>query len=161
MADPRFDGLSIPDPGLAGDDGAADPGVLEAMDRYRAGKLSEHELIQRLRGSRLLVPVVAVLDSVFPDEDSVDEEHGERDRPGHGLEKDSHMAAVSMVNPDGRRGLLAFTGVESLTHWDAAARPVPVTFEAALEAARSDGADALVLDATTRLVALPTNQLSR
>ena len=149
MADPRFEGLSIPDPGFPGDVGVADPGVLDAMDHYRAGEMSLPELIERLQGTRLLVPVVAVLDSLSTDDEA--EGHGH----GHVVEKDSHMAAVSMINPDGRRGLLAFTGVESLNHWDAAARPVPVTFEAALEAARSDGADALVLDATTRLVAIP------
>ena len=149
MADPRFEGLSIPDPGFPGDVGVADPGVLDAMDHYRAGEMSLPELIERLQGTRLLVPVVAVLDSLSTDDEA--EGHGH----GHVVEKDSHMAAVSMINPDGRRGLLAFTGVESLNHWDAAARPVPVTFEAALEAARSDGADALVLDATSRLVAIP------
>ena len=149
MADPRFEGLSIPDPGFPGDVGVADPGVLDAMDHYRAGEMSLLALIERLQGTRLLVPVVAVLDSLSTDDEA--EGHGH----GHVVEKDSHMAAVSMINPDGRRGLLAFTGVESLNHWDAAARPVPVTFEAALEAARSDGADALVLDATTRLVAIP------
>jgi len=149
VADPRFEGLSIPDPGFPGDVGVADPGVLDAMDHYRAGEMSLPELIERLQGTRLLVPVVAVLDSLSTDDEA--EGHGH----GHVVEKDSHMAAVSMINPDGRRGLLAFTGVESLNHWDAAARPVPVTFEAALEAARSDGADALVLDATTRLVAIP------
>jgi len=148
VADGRFEGHAIPDPAFAGDPGDADPAVVAAIDSYRAGEIDRAELIDRLRGTRVLVPVVAVLD------EAVEGDGGIR------VEKDSHMAAVSMVNADGRQGLLAFTGLEALHHWDPGARPVPVTFDAALDAARDDGADALVLDATTRLVALPVDSAS-
>ena len=44
-----------------GDDGAADPAVLAALAAYAAGQGSEHAALNALAGSRLLVPVVAVL----------------------------------------------------------------------------------------------------
>ncbi len=142
---------SIPDPGFGDDPGVADPKVRQAMDAYRAGVLEHSDLVTVLRGTRVLVAVVAVLDEATPD-DQVGSD-------GLPAEKDSHMAAVSMINPDGRRGLLAFTGVDSLGHWDDAARPVPISFESALAAARDEGADALILDVTTRLVAIPVDAL--
>ncbi len=145
---------SIPDSGFGDDAGAADPNVRRAMDAYRAGVLAHDELVAALRGTRVLVAVLAVLDEASPDD------HDSPVGPdGVPAEKDSHMAAVSMINPDGRRGLLAFTGVDSLAHWDDAARPVPISFESALAAARDEGAAALVLDVTTRLVAIPIDAL--
>ena len=56
------------------------------------------------------------------------------------------MAVVSMVNAAGERGLLAFTGLDSLAAWDPAARPVPVAGPQAAQAALEDGATALVID---------------
>lgn len=154
---------SIPDPGFGDDRGVADPNVRRAMDSYRAGNLAMSELIALLRGSRVLVPVVAVLDELESDElgsDELESDELESQVPVRlAREKDSHMAAVSMINPDGRRGLLAFTGVDSLSHWDATARPVPIIFEAALNAAQAEGADALVLDVTTGLIAIPVDAL--
>ena len=36
------------------------------------------------------------------------------------------MAAVRLVAPDGRQGLPVFTGLDVLTSWDDAARPLPL-----------------------------------
>jgi hypothetical protein len=63
-----------------------------------------------------------------------------------GADKGSHMAVVSMISAAGHKGLLAFTGLDSMARWDPAARPVPVTGEAAAQAALDDGAQALVID---------------
>ncbi|MEY4136548.1 MAG: hypothetical protein RL205_676, partial [Actinomycetota bacterium] len=46
----------------------------------------------------------------------------------------------------GEKGLLAFTGLDSLSAWNPDARPVPVPALAAVEAALADGASALVID---------------
>ena len=94
----------------------ADPGLVEALLRD---------------GVRLLVPIVAVLDEA--DEES-------------GADKSSHMASVSLVQPDGRRGLLAFTGIETLAIWDPDARPVPVTSHQVAAAALEEGADGVLVD---------------
>ena len=80
--------------------------------------------------SRLLVAIVA-------DADEVDES---------GADKSSHMSAVSMVNSKGERGLLAFTGMDSMALWDSGARPVPITGPDAARAALDDRCAALVID---------------
>jgi hypothetical protein len=56
------------------------------------------------------------------------------------------MATVTTTGRDGRRGLLAFTCVESMHRWDPKARPVPVPTSLAVQAALADGADAVVVD---------------
>lgn len=107
------------------DDGAPDPELRSILASGDGDAIA-----RALRGSRLLVAVVAQLDS----------------RDDHGGEKDSHMALVSMVNGRGERGLLAFTGTDSLRAWDPHARPVPAPAAAVAEAALRDGAVALVVD---------------
>lgn len=108
---------------FSGDDGGADP-------RWEAAYADPEHVEALLRsGVRLLVPIVAVLD----------EADGQAD-------KSSHMASVSLVQSDGRRGLLAFTGVDSLARWDPAARPVPVTSHQVAAAALDEGADGVLVD---------------
>ncbi|HET8969616.1 MAG TPA: SseB family protein, partial [Candidatus Nanopelagicales bacterium] len=87
-----------------------------------------------LAPARLLVPVVAVLDSV--------EDAG----AAVGAEKDSHLATVTLQNSDGRSGLLAFTGTDALRAWRADARPVPAAAARVAAAALQEGADAVLLD---------------
>jgi hypothetical protein len=117
-------GRSLAAPAFPNDDGTADPGLRGLI------AASDPSLIEVLSGQRLLVAVKAVADEV-------DET---------GADKSSHMAIVSMVNASGEKGLLAFTGLDSMALWDPAARPVPVTALAAAQAALDDGATALVID---------------
>jgi hypothetical protein len=56
------------------------------------------------------------------------------------------MSVVLLRAPDGRRAMLAFTGLDSLRSWNAAARPVPVTLDLAAKSAQADGATALLID---------------
>lgn len=131
----RFGGLTVPDPEFADDDGSPDPAVAEALAGWAAGTAYDADVVAALAGSRLMVPLVAVLDSV------------DDDGPGPGPgEKDSHMASVSMVAPDGRRGLLAFTSVAAMAAWDPAARGIPSRAEKVAAAALEEGADAVLLD---------------
>ncbi len=110
---------------FAGDDGRADA-------RWEAAYADARLVEALLRdGVRLLVPIVAVLDEA--DEES-------------GADKSSHMASVSLVQPDGRRGLLAFTGVQTLAMWDPDARPVPVSSHQVAAAALEEGADGVLVD---------------
>lgn len=119
-------GRSIETPdAFAGDDGRADPRWGSAY----ADPVSVEALLRS--GVRLLVPIVSVLDEVDAQT---------------GADKSSHMASVSLVQPDGRRGLLAFTGTESLARWDPAARPVPVTSHQVAAAALEEGADGVLVD---------------
>jgi SseB protein N-terminal domain len=125
---------SLPDPGFAGDDGSTAPEVAAALTSYAEDPARHSAALAVLQHARLLVPVVAVLGEV---------EHDER---GLARDKTSDMATVLMTGRDGRQALLAFTGRESMARWDPQARPVPVTAARAAEAARHDGADAIVVD---------------
>ena len=113
--------------------GAADPAVTAALAAYDRGTGRSADVVAALAAGRLLVPVVTVPD----------------DAGGSGgirTDKASHMATVTTTGRDGRRGLLAFTGVESMQRWDPQARPVPVPTRVAAEAALAEGADAVVVD---------------
>ena len=122
----RFGGLDLPEPEFADDDGSADPHLAEVLAAYERGEVWDREVVDALRGLRLMAPLVSVLD----------EGDGEP-LPG---EKDSHMASVSMVAEDGRRGLLAFTSVTAMAQWDPAARGIPSHAAKVAAAAREEGA---------------------
>ena len=125
----------IPDPGFAGDDGSAPAAVVEALRRYDARPDDLHAAtLTVLQGTRLLVPVVAVLDEA------------ELDAAGLVHDKTSDMATVLMRGRDGRTALLAFTSTGTLRRWNADARPVPVPVARAAEAAVQDGAAAMLVD---------------
>lgn len=106
------------------DDGSADPRLREAL----AGDDADAAFDLLLAGARLLVPIVAVAAG------------------DGGGEKSSHMASVSLVQADGRRGLLAFTSLETLRAWDPGARPVPARAPDVARAALDEGADGVLVD---------------
>ncbi|WUH96385.1 SseB family protein [Spirillospora sp. NBC_00431] len=128
-------GLTIPEPQFPEDDGGADPRLCEALAGYAAGRVGAHVVLRRLRGTRLLVPIVAVLTE-------------EEETPPGGLrrEKSSDMALPTLIGDDGRRGVLGFTCVETMKAWRADARPVAVGAADACRATLDEGADALVVD---------------
>ena len=142
----RFHGAQVHDTGYSDDDGAADPTLAAALMRVAAardragpaiaGRGSTwdpdviSDVVEALRGGRLLVALVAVLDSTDP----------------LGSEKDSHLAAAMWSRPDGRVGLLAFSSVDAMRRWRSDARPLPTAAATVAQAALQDGADALVLD---------------
>ena len=83
--------------------------------------------------ARLLVPIVTEPVSV--------DETGE-----HLVEKQTDMAAVTLVAPDGTRALPVFSSMSAITAWDPHARPVPVTAARAAQAAVSERCDVMVVD---------------
>ena len=126
---------SLPDPGFAGDDGAAAPALVEALRAYDRDPERLHDAtLAVIQQQRLLVPVVAMLGEV---------EHGDG---GLAREKSSDMAAVLMRGRDGRTALLTFTSTDTLHRWNPQARPVPVLAATAAEAAVADHASALLVD---------------
>ena len=133
----RFEGKTVPDPGFAGDEGAADPALVDALAAYAGAPddpATYAAALTALSSSRLLVPVVAVLGQ------------SEVDEAGLTHDKSSDMAAVLLTGRDGRQALLAFTSVHALSRWRSDARPVPVTARDAARSALADGADALMVD---------------
>ncbi len=123
--------------GFAGDDGGADPGLEAALARPRQDPADpgrdDADLVEAVRGARLLVPVLAHAGDVA--------EEG-----GLAVEKRTDMAAVTLLAPDGTRALPVFTSTAALATWDPAARPVPVTAARAAQAGLSEGCAVLVVD---------------
>lgn len=116
-------------PTAAGDTGDADPAVRAVLAAYAAGDATEHAMLSAVAASRLLVPVVAVLAEANAD----------------GSEKETEMALPTLVGNDGRKAVIAFTSIETLSSWRQDARPVPVPAPRLWAAARSQ-ADAVVID---------------
>jgi len=132
--DRRFAGVEVPDPEFADDDGTVGAPLAQVLAAYDEGRASVRDVAVVLATSRLMTPLLAVLDEA-------------EDAPG-GLrqEKSSHMASVSLLSPDGRRGLLAFGSVQSMAAWDPAARGIPALGPRVAAAALEEGADAVLLD---------------
>jgi hypothetical protein len=126
-------GRKIPQPEFPDDDGTAAAALEAALSAYAEGRGDEHAVLAALSGSRLLVPVVAVL----TEDETVD---------GLRREKESEMALPTLVGEDGRRGVLAFTSTAALARWRPDARPVAVRTRQACQAALDEPADAVVID---------------
>ena len=131
--DPPRAARAHPRRGFADDTGAARPPDGRA-GAVRRGPASYGDALLALQDARLLVPVVAVLGEVEVDE--------------HGLahDKTSDMAAVLLPAADGRPGLLAFTGTESLARVGPRGPPGAGAHPAGRQSAVQDGAAALVVD---------------
>ncbi|MBW9206006.1 SseB family protein [Mumia sp. zg.B17] len=133
---------SLAEPAFPGDDGSVDPGLAAALTAYDAdGDLGP--VLVALARARVLVPVVAVRGETATDGD-----------------KEADMATVMLTGADGRKGLLAFSALETLRRWRPEARPVPVWAREAARAALAEGATALLLDlAGTVPVVVETDDL--
>lgn len=126
------------DPGP--DTGAVAPEIASALAAYADDPGRYAEALGAVQGSRLLLAMAEVPASTFPEPEHHDHEHhGHHHGP-------TAMGAVSVQGPGGRRGLLAFTGLEPLRQYDASVRPLPVTAREAAETALRDGASALLVD---------------
>jgi SseB protein N-terminal domain len=132
------------DPRFRDDDGSADPRAAAALAAFASGEGSEHAALTALSCSRLLVPVVAVADG----QTGEGREGGQTGEGGQGRaggDKHSEMSLPTLVGRDGRRAVLAFTGLETLARWRADARPVPASAALVWQAAAEDGC-AVVVD---------------
>ena len=116
------------------DDGSAPEKLIEAIRRFHAGDLGEADVVDAVRESRLLVPLVAHL--------------GEAGTNDHGVlvDKSQELSVVTVEGPDGRTVQPAFTSVEAMSKWNAQARPIPVAAPRVALAAASEGTDLVVVD---------------
>lgn len=121
----------------AGDDGSADPALLEALTAFRAGTGSQAAVVGALRGARVLIPLIA--------------EKGEEGVAPSGLavDKTQELSIVTVAAPDGRKVQPVFSSVAAMQAWDQTARPIPVEAVRAALAASSDDTDLIVLDPTS------------
>lgn len=120
----KFENAVIPASNFPDDDGASDPVLRSALKNYTQSATAEsaRNLLEILSEARLLVPVVAKLDEA------------ELNNSGQKVDKASHMQSVHFTSADGRTALMAFSGTDSLKHWQQDARPIA---RAAFEVARS------------------------
>lgn len=132
MTDPQPRTLTQPNAAFIGDRGDADPTV-RALIAEAASDLPASYLraVAALCGTRLLLPVVASGD------DSMD---------GPDPDRHSDLAAVSIAAADGRKALLAFTGMDALVAWEPRARPVPATLDDIAATVVETGDVALLVD---------------
>lgn len=119
---------------FAGDDGSADPALLAALTAFRAGGGDQVAVIEAYRTARLLIPLIA---------EKGDEGVGPT---GLAVDKTQELSIVTVAAPDGRRVLPVFTSVQTMTAWDASARPVPADGVRTALAAADDDTDLIVID---------------
>ena len=121
----------------ADDDGSAPPALAAALARFRARQADEADVVDAVRGSRLLIPLVAT--------------EGESGRGVDGLEADrsAELSIVTVAGPDGRTAMPVFTSVDAMRAWNPTARPIPADAVRVALAAASEQTDLVVLDATS------------
>lgn len=119
------------------DDGSAPAALSAAIAGFRAGELGEAEVVDALRGSRLLIPLLATL--------------GEAGVNDHGVtvDKSAELSIVTVAGPDGRTVMPVFSSVAAMQQWNPKARPVPADAVRVALAAADESTDLVVLDATT------------
>lgn len=127
-------GRSFHENPAAGDDGSAPPRLIEAIRRFRAREVGVRDVVDALRGERLLLPLLA--------------EAGDSAIGAHGqpVDKTQELSLVTAAGPDGRAVLPAFTSVDAMRAWDATARPIPIEVSRIALALAAEGTQLLVLD---------------
>src|SRR5690554_915468 len=83
-------GRSFGETAFADDDGSAPPELLEALRRFRAHESDEAMVVDAVRTTRLLIPLMAALG-----------ESGVNDR-GVTVDKSAELSIVTVAGPDGR-----------------------------------------------------------
>ena len=119
------------------DDGSAPERLVEAIRRFRSSELGEAEVVDAVRESRLLIPLIAHLGEAGMNE------HGQL------VDKSQELSIVTVSGPDGRNVLPAFTSVDAMQAWNPKARPVPIDAIRVALAAASEKTDLVVLDPTS------------
>lgn len=129
-----WEGRSFESNPHAADDGSADPALIDALLRFRAGGGSQAEVVDAFRAARVLVPLIA--------------EKGDEGTGPTGLmvDKTQELSIVTVAAPDGRRVQPVFSSVDTMRNWDPAARPIPVEAIRVALSASSEQTDLIVLD---------------
>jgi hypothetical protein len=123
---------------LGDDDGEAPPELLRELARFRGREVGEESVIDALRGSRLLVPLIAEL--------------GESGKSSHAatagltVDKSQELSIITVAGPDGRNVLPVFSSAAAMTAWNPLARPVPADAVRVALAAAQEHTDLVVLD---------------
>lgn len=130
-------GRSFGETAFARDDGSAPVELVEAIEQFRAGLVGVEVVVDTVRSTRLLIPLVAHLG-----------ESGVNER-GVTVDKSAELSIVTVAGPDGRHVLPVFASVEAMQRWNPVARPVPADGVRVALAAADEGTDLVVLDPTS------------
>jgi hypothetical protein len=129
-----WEGRSFDTNSFANDDGKASPELVDCIAAFRAGELGAEAVVDQIRISRLLVPLLANL--------------GESEVGAHGqkVDKSADLSIVTVKSPDDQDSLVVFSSVEAMTKWNKASRPVPTDAIRVALAAASQMSTRVVLD---------------
>jgi hypothetical protein len=116
------------------DDGSAPELLRRALERFRSGTGDQAEVVDAVRASRLLIPLLAELGETGTTE------------AGLRVDKSQELSIVTVAAPDGRTAMPVFSSVETMRMWNPAARPVPAAGTRVALAAVAEGTDLVVLD---------------
>jgi hypothetical protein len=129
-----WEGRELEENRFAGDDGSAPEQFLTAISGFRAGELGQAAVVDVLRVSRLLVPLLAQL--------------GESEIGANGLkvDKSAELSIVTVKSPDDQDALVVFTSVAAMQRWNPSSRPVPTDAIRVCLAAASQLSTRVVVD---------------
>jgi hypothetical protein len=129
-----WEGRELEENRFAGDDGSAPENFLEAISGFRAGEVGQAAVVDAIRVSRLLVPLLAQL--------------GESETGANGLkvDKSAELSIVTVKSPDDQEALVVFSSVAAMQRWNPSARPVPTDAIRVCLAAASQLSTRVVVD---------------
>lgn len=130
-------GRSFDDNPFSGDNGEADPRLIETISRFHSGEVTGDKVLKILGEVRLLIPLIAHL------EEAGEGPHGQK------VDKSADLSIVTVSTPDNQKGLPVFSSVSAMSKWNPEARPVPNRGDKVCLAAASEGNTRLVLDPTS------------
>lgn len=124
-----FEPNSSPD-----DDGTAPPALMAIITRFHQGDADETEVVDAVRESRLLIPLLAKAGETAVND------------AGLTIDKTQELSIVTVTGPDGRAVLPVFTSVDAMRNWNPDARPVPAAGTRVALAAASENTDLVIID---------------
>lgn len=119
---------------FAGDDGSAQAELIEAISMFHRGEALAEDVVDAIRSSRLLIPLLAQLG------ESEDGAHG------HKVDKSAELSIVTVATPDDQNGLPVFSSVAAMQKWNPTARPVPADARRVALAAAAEENTRIILD---------------
>ena len=131
-------GRSFEQNSFADDDGKAPAELVSAIASFRAGEVGAEQVVDQIRISRLLVPLIAQV--------------GESEVGAHGqkVDKSAELSIVTVKSPDDQESLVVFSSVEAMSQWNRYSRPVPTDAIRVCLAAASQMSTRVVLDPGTQ-----------
>lgn len=129
-----WEGRSFDQNSFSDDDGTAPENLIKVIADFRQGIVAADKVVDELRVSRLLVPLLANL--------------GESEIGANGqlVDKSAELSIVTVRSPDDQDSLVAFSSVLAMTAWNPTARPVPTDAIRVTLAAASQMSTRVVLD---------------